>query len=109
MTRIEMIRKMSPQLVVHESWGAIKETAYDAIKIIAVLILTTLLILVAGTFLALPIIISLYLKIVPEFTDITLFQNWLSTTTCLWSVFWIFSGIRLRKRLKSKLRLTSKE
>jgi hypothetical protein len=92
----------SLKLVVQESIGAIKETAGDAMAIVLGIVAAIIILSIAAAFLMLPALTALYFEVMPESTGFTLFENWVTTTTCLWSAFWLVSGARLHKRITTK-------
>jgi|TARA_B100001063_G_C16775524_1_gene564945 heme/copper-type cytochrome/quinol oxidase subunit 2 len=99
---MKMITHHPFKLVVQESIGVIKETSLDAIAIILGAVALIFILVIVAAFFMLPALMAIYFEVMPEYTGFTIFENWVTTTTCLWSAFWLVSGARLHKRLKVK-------
>lgn len=103
-----MAKVFTPKLILQESGKAILDTLEMTLFIAFAITGIILGALLVGGFLALPVLIANYLQITPEFTDYTLFQNWLTTTTFFWATFWVTASYKLCNRLKKIEKLKGK-
>lgn len=94
-----MMKILTVKLFVLEAKKAFLETLFDGVGIVVGITLACLALALIGVFLFLPVLVAMYFEAMPEFTDYTLFQNWLSITECFWVAFWAVTAHRLAIKL----------
>jgi hypothetical protein len=93
------MKTLTVKLFLLEAKKAFLETLFDGVGIVVCIALGCLALALVGVFLCLPVLVAMYFEVMPEFTDYTLFQNWLSITECFWVAFWVVTANRLAIKL----------
>jgi len=93
------MKKVTPQLFILEVKKAFVSTFGDAVIFLICAVVGCLAIFLMFSFLGLPTLMAKYFGVLPEFTDYTLFQNWLSISQCMWLAFWLVTANRVDIKL----------